>query len=70
MWAPAATPKAVLQKINTDINRALQDPELKASYAKAGITIKLMNLVETDKFVNSEIAKYQKIAKDANIEPQ
>jgi len=48
----------------------LQDPELKASYAKAGITIKLMNLAETDKFVNSEIAKYQKIAKDANIEPQ
>ena len=70
VWAPAATPKAVLQKINTDINRALQEPELKASYAKAGITIKLMNLVETDKFVNSEIAKYQKIAKDANIEPQ
>jgi len=70
VWAPAATPKAVLQKINTDINRALQDPELKASYAKAGITIKLMNLAETDKFVNSEIAKYQKIAKDANIEPQ
>ena len=70
VWAPSATPKAVLQKINTDINRALQDPELKTAYAKAGITIKLMNLAETEKFVNSEITKYQKIAKDANIEPQ
>ncbi|MCE7530135.1 tripartite tricarboxylate transporter substrate binding protein [Polynucleobacter sp. IMCC 29146] len=70
VWAPSATPKAVLQKINTDINRALQDPELKTAYAKAGITIKLMNLAETEKFVNSEITKYQRIAKDANIEPQ
>lgn len=70
VWAPSAAPKAVLQKINTDINRALQDPELKTAYAKAGITIKLMNLAETEKFVNSEITKYQKIAKDANIEPQ
>lgn len=70
VWAPSATPKAVLQKINTDINRALQDPELKNAYAKAGITIKLMNLAETEKFVISEITKYQRIAKDANIEPQ
>jgi tripartite-type tricarboxylate transporter receptor subunit TctC len=70
VWAPSATPAAVLQKINTDINRALQDSEVKSAYAKAGITIKLMNLAETEKFVRSEINKYTKIAKDAGIEPQ
>jgi len=30
----------------------------------------LMNLAETEKFVQSEINKYQKIAKQAGIEPQ
>jgi len=70
VWAPSATPAAVLQKINTDINRALQDSEVRSAYAKAGITIKLMNLSETEKFVRSEINKYTKIAKDAGIEPQ
>ena len=70
VWAPSATPTAVLQKINTDINRALQDSEVKSAYAKAGITIKPMNLAETEKFVRSEINKYTKIAKDAGIEPQ
>lgn len=70
VWAPSATPAAILQKINTDINRALQDSEVKAAYAKAGITIKPMNLAETEKFVRSEINKYTKIAKDAGIEPQ
>ena len=70
VWAPSATPAGVLQKINTDINRALQDSDVKSAYAKAGITIKPMNLSETEKFVRSEIIKYTKIAKDAEIEPQ
>jgi tripartite-type tricarboxylate transporter receptor subunit TctC len=70
VWAPSATPPAILQKLNTDINRALQDPEVKSAYAKAGITIKPMNLTETEKFVRSEINKYTKIAKEAGIEPQ
>jgi len=70
VWAPSTTPASVLQKINTDINRALQDSEVKAAYSKAGITIKPMNLSETEKFVRSEISKYTKIAKDAGIEPQ
>ncbi|MFY7967150.1 MAG: tripartite tricarboxylate transporter substrate binding protein [Polynucleobacter sp.] len=70
VWAPSATPAGVLQKINTDINRALQDSDVKSAYAKAGITIKPMNLAETEKFVRSEITKYTKIAKDAGIEPQ
>ncbi len=70
VWAPSATPAGVLQKINTDINRALQDSDVKSAYAKAGITIKPMSLAETEKFVRSEIIKYTKIAKDAGIEPQ
>jgi tripartite-type tricarboxylate transporter receptor subunit TctC len=70
VWAPSATPASVLQKINTDINRTLQDSDVKSAYAKAGITIKPMNLAETEKFVRSEITKYTKIAKDAGIEPQ
>ena len=70
VWAPSATPQAILQKLNTDINRALQDSEVRSAYTKAGIIIKPMNLAETEKFVRSEISKYTKIAKDAGIEPQ
>ncbi len=70
VWAPAATPAAIIQKINTDINRAMQDPDIKAAYAKAGIRANPMTPDEFAKFVRAEMAKYQKIAKDANIEPQ
>ena len=70
VWAPSATPEKIKIKINEDINRALQDVDIKIAYAKAGITSKPMNLEQTAQFVRNEIAKYTKIAKDAGIEPQ
>ena len=70
VWVPSATPEKIKVKINEDINRALQDVDIKIAYAKAGITSKPMNLEQTAQFVKNEIAKYTKIAKDAGIEPQ
>jgi tripartite-type tricarboxylate transporter receptor subunit TctC len=70
VWAPAGVPAALVQKINADINLALQDPEVKAAYAKTGIVIQPMKTDEFAKFVRDEMAKYQKIAREANIEPQ
>lgn len=70
VWAPAATPEKIKVKLNEDINRALQDVDVKIAYIKAGITSRPMNLEQTAQFVRNEIAKYTKIAKDAGIEPQ
>jgi tripartite-type tricarboxylate transporter receptor subunit TctC len=70
VWAPAGTPPAVIQKINGDINRAFQDPEVKAAYARGGVRSQAMSPDEFGKFVRDEMTKFQKIARDAKIEPQ
>ncbi|MBU3632918.1 tripartite tricarboxylate transporter substrate binding protein [Polynucleobacter sp. AP-Feld-500C-C5] len=70
VWAPAGTPAAVVKKMNTDINQSMQDPEVKTAYEAKGIKATPMSPTEFGKFVREEMAKYQKIAKDANIEPQ
>lgn len=70
VWAPAETPAAIITQINADINRAFLDPDVKASYARAGIRTKAMTPEEFSAFVKSEMAKYQTIAKSAKIEPQ
>jgi tripartite-type tricarboxylate transporter receptor subunit TctC len=70
VWAPAGTPAAVVKKINTDMNQAMQDPEVKSAYEAKGIKATPMSPAEFSKFVREEMAKYLKIAKDANIEPQ
>ena len=70
VWAPAATPSAIVKKINQDINQAMQDPEVKAAYESKGIKATPMSPAEFSKFVREEMNKYQKIAKEAAIEPQ
>jgi tripartite-type tricarboxylate transporter receptor subunit TctC len=70
LWAPAGTPPAIIQKINADINRAFQDPEVKAAYTRGGIRSKAMAPEEFGGFVREEITKFQKIVRDARIEPQ
>lgn len=70
VWAPAGTPDAVVQKINADITRAMQDADVKAAYARAGIRTQPMSPQAFAGFVRNEINKYTKIAKDAKIEPQ
>ncbi len=70
VWAPAGTPAAIVKKVNEDINKSMQDPEVKNAYETKGIKATPMTPTEFSKFVRNEMAKYQKIAKDANIEPQ
>jgi tripartite-type tricarboxylate transporter receptor subunit TctC len=70
VWAPAGTPAAIVKKVNEDINKSMQDPEVKNAYETKGIKATPMTPPEFSKFVRNEMAKYQKIAKDANIEPQ
>ncbi len=70
VWAPAATPAAIVKKLNQDINQAMQDPEVKTAYETKGIKATPMSPTEFAKFVREEMGKYQKIAKEAAIEPQ
>ena len=68
VWAPAGTPPAVVQKISSDIARAMQDPEVAAGFAKVGIQPRAMNPDEFAAYVRAEIKKYQDIATEAKIE--
>mgnify|MGYP000055275744 CR=1 FL=1 len=63
-------PGATVQKINSDITKALQDPEVREAYSKVGIESKQMTTEEFNKFVKEEISRYQKIATNAQIELQ
>lgn len=70
MWAPAATPPAIVQKLNAQVTTILQNPEVREQFAKLGIGPVPMKPEEFAKFVRSEIANYQRIVKEADIQPQ
>lgn len=70
MWAPAGTPQPVVKKLNAEVNRVLQLPEVKTQYATLGIDPVTMQPEEFAKFVRNEIANYQRIVKQGNITQQ
>jgi tripartite-type tricarboxylate transporter receptor subunit TctC len=70
MWAPAATPSAVVQKLNIAVNAIVFEPPVREQFGKLGIQPAPMKLEEFASFVRSEIGVYRKIVQQAKIEPQ
>jgi tripartite-type tricarboxylate transporter receptor subunit TctC len=69
MWAPTGTPPAVVQKLNAEVARVLQIADVKEKFKKLGIDPKTMPPDEFAQFVRKEMATYQRIVKQAGIQP-
>jgi tripartite-type tricarboxylate transporter receptor subunit TctC len=70
MWTRAGTPRAVVQKLNAQVNAIVQGAEVREQFGKLGIAPAPMPPEEFGKFVREQIATYQKIVKLADIQPQ
>jgi|EndMetStandDraft_2_1072991.scaffolds.fasta_scaffold00456_11 tripartite-type tricarboxylate transporter receptor subunit TctC len=59
--APAATPDAVVAKINADMRHVLQDEELKVQIAKTGLSISTSSPEAFGQFLSQETGKLQNL---------
>jgi len=67
--APAGTRPAILAKLNAAARKALADDDTKKRFAELGMTNGGSSPEELDAYIKSEIAKWSKVIKDANIQP-
>ena len=67
LLAPAGTPKPILERLNKELNAALDDPQVKAGFEKAGAETMAMPLDQAKKFHAAEIVKYRDIITKAGI---
>ena len=70
VMAPANTPKAIVDKLNAEINTAIQKPEVKAAWDKQGAVAMPMTPAEFDAYLRKDIDKWGKVVRDANLKPQ
>ena len=70
MWAPAATPVPIVQKLNAAINAIVLEPVVKEQFAKLGIDPAPMKTDEFGKFVREQMVFYKQIVRVANIPQQ
>jgi tripartite-type tricarboxylate transporter receptor subunit TctC len=67
IFMPAGTPKPILDKFHADLVKVMQDPDLKKKFADLGVEAVSGTPDQLGAFVKSEMAKYGKLIKDANI---
>ena len=63
IMAPKGTPKAIVDKLNAEIRKAVDSPDIKASWEKQGAVGMSMSPEEFDKFLRGDIEKWAKIVK-------
>jgi tripartite-type tricarboxylate transporter receptor subunit TctC len=67
--APAGTALDVRTRLNLDVQRALAQADVKLRFADLGMTSQKSTPEELDTYVRTEIAKWAKVIRDANIHP-
>jgi tripartite-type tricarboxylate transporter receptor subunit TctC len=70
MFGPAKLSREIVNKVNADLNRALQDPAVAKRIEEAGVEIGGGSPEKFDAYVKSEIAKIGKVVKAAGLKPE
>jgi len=64
---PAATPRDAINRLNADIVRALQLPDVRNGLSKLGLSAAGTSAEEFDTFIRSELRRNEKIARESNL---
>jgi tripartite-type tricarboxylate transporter receptor subunit TctC len=67
VMAPGKTSREIVVKLNAEINKIMQLPDQKAKLEEVGTQLDPMSPEQFSKFLESEIAKYAKLVKAANV---
>lgn len=70
LLAPAGTPREVVAKLNAEANKALANPEIRQRLLDAGIDAGGGTPQQFGAFIQAEMVKWSKVARDAGIQPE
>src|SRR4029079_19651361 len=65
--APAGTPREIVQRLNVEIVKILQSPDVRERFFKQGVDVQTSTPEQFDAFVKSEVGRWAKVIKEAGI---
>jgi tripartite-type tricarboxylate transporter receptor subunit TctC len=68
--APRNTPASIIDKLNTETNVVIANPNVRARLAELGATVFASSPAEFGKFIADEVEKWAKVIRAANIKPE
>ncbi len=69
IMAPKGTPNEIIQTLNVTIKKIIEQQEVKDLWARQGALPMVMNPVEFNKYLETDIAKWAAIVRSAGIKP-
>jgi tripartite-type tricarboxylate transporter receptor subunit TctC len=69
IMAPAGTPRAIVERLNQEITRSANAPEMKAAWARQGAIAMAMTPDEFGRFLREDIEKWARIVKISGAKP-
>ena len=70
VYAPAGTPKAAINRMSDEIRKALADPGVREKLMQQGFTLRGSTPEELASATRDQLAKYQKLMKEAGIKAE
>ena len=70
LYAPGGTPAAIVQRLNSEVEKVIALPEVKARFEALGLQHQPNTPAEFSAFGKSELAKWAKVVKDGNVKPE
>jgi tripartite-type tricarboxylate transporter receptor subunit TctC len=70
LWAPAKTPAAIVTRLNQAVQKVSAQADVKGSLQSSGVEPDPTTSAQLDQRVRSELAKWNKIIRDAGIKAQ
>jgi tripartite-type tricarboxylate transporter receptor subunit TctC len=70
VFAPAGTPKEIVTRLNTELRKIVETPEVKQKLTTAGFDAFSSTPDQLDEFVKAQLVLWSRLIKDSGIEPQ
>ena len=67
MWAPIKTPKVIISRLNQEILRVLNSPDVKEKFLNGGVETVGTTPEQTAAYIKADVAKWSKVIKEAGI---
>jgi tripartite-type tricarboxylate transporter receptor subunit TctC len=67
LMAPAGTPRAILERLSTEVNKVINAPDVKENWGKQGAVPMGMTPDGFGKFVRADVTKWARLVKDTGM---
>lgn len=68
--APVGTPQEIVNRLSQEISKVIRQPGLRERFAPQGVELASSNPAEFAEFIKTEIPKWGKVLRDANVAPE